>query len=126
MGIEIEGLDEVRDMFRLMLPREAKRLAAKTMQEMAESCAEITKQHMPVRYGNMVRSTKAKPERARGKLVSSTVICRAFYWSILENGDGPDGVEHAFGLRAREQVRANAPREFYAAFNAALTKVLTR
>ena len=48
----------------------------------------------------------------------------AFYWRFLEYGDGPDGVEHAFFLRAKEKVmNSGAP---FASFAKRLTARLRK
>lgn len=59
--------------------------------------------------GTLLKAIKTKRERAKGDLVSSTVIVSkiAFYWRFLEYGLGPGGVEYAMFHKALADFEAN-------------------
>lgn len=108
MSVEIRGIDDVRRVLRDVMPREAKILTRQTTRDVATAIAEKAKELMPVDEGNMVAGTRAQQERDRdGHGLASVRVRGAFYWRFLEYGDGPDGIEHAFFLRARESVMQN-------------------
>lgn len=108
MTVEIRGLDDVRRLLRDIMPREAKALTRQTTKDVAKAIADTAKPMMPVDEGDMRRGTHSKQERDKdGEGRASVRVRGAFYWRFLEYGDGPDGIEHAFFLRAKEKVMRN-------------------
>lgn len=108
MSVEIRGIDDVRRLLRDVMPREARILTRQTTKDVASAIADEAKALMPVDEGTMVAGTNAFQERDRdGHGAASVRVRGAFYWRFLEYGDGPDGIEHAFFLRAREKVMQN-------------------
>lgn len=104
-------MDEVKRALRDMLPREAKILQRQVTKDVAEAIAEEAKANMPKDTGGMAAGTKAVQEKDSGGQARSTVrVSKAFYWRFLEYGDGPDGIEHAMFLKAREKVLADVDR----------------
>lgn len=115
-GARIVGLDEVQQMLSELLPKEAAKVAQLTVNDVAKEIAEEAKFNMPAPSGTMRRATHVTPEKRQGKMFSAAVRVAksAFYWRFLEYGQGPDGVEHAFFLRAREKVMAkNSMRRLF-------------
>ena len=108
MTVEIRGIDDVRRLLGDMMPREAKTLTRQTTKDVAQAIVDEAKQIMPVDEGKMRRGTRTKQERNKdGEGRASVRVRGAFYWRFLEYGDGPDGIEHAFFLRAKEKVMRN-------------------
>lgn len=105
MSVEIRGIDDVRRVLRDVMPKEARLLSRQTTLDVARAIVDEAKPLMPVDEGKMRAGTRARQERDRdGEARASVRVLRAFYWRFLEYGDGPDGIEHAFFLRAREKV----------------------
>jgi HK97 gp10 family phage protein len=103
--VRIRGIDDVRRTLAEIMPREAKMLTRQVTKDVAQAIANEAKPLMPTDTTAMVRGTRAQQERDKDGVGSATVRVRgAFYWKFLERGDGPDGIEHAFFLRAREKV----------------------
>lgn len=131
MTVEIRGIDDVRRILRDVMPREAKVLTRQTTKDVATAIADEAKGLMPVDEGDMVAGTNAFQERDKdGQGVATVRVRNAFYWRFLEHGDGPDGIEHAFFLRAREKVMQNidsiVTRAFVARLVARIAKVAGR
>ncbi len=105
MSVKVTGLDEVLRALEAGLPQVAQKLNADCAADIAKEIADEAKQIMPSRRGRMRAGTAGHREKADGRLVKATVrVTGAFYWRFLEYGDGPDGVEHAMFLKAREKV----------------------
>ena len=125
--VKIEGLDAVRRMLNDIAPTEARRLMRDTVQDVAKQVATDAKEIMPRDSGAMARGTYARKEPiAAGKIESTVRVRGAFYWRFLEVGDGPDGVEHAMFLRAKERMLAVLDRQFLDAFAKRLVARLMR
>jgi len=108
MSVEIKGLSDVRRVLAEVMPREAKILTRKTTKDVAKAIVDAAKPLIPVDQGDLRRGTKANQERDKGGVGMAAVRVKgAFYWRFLEYGDGPDGIEHAFFMRAREKVMRN-------------------
>lgn len=103
--VRIRGIDEVNRLLGELMPKEARLLTRQTTTDVAKEIAARAKDLMPVDTGRMERGTYGKPERDKNGSGAATVRVKgAFYWKFLERGDGPDGIEHAFFLRAKEAV----------------------
>jgi hypothetical protein len=61
-----------------------------------------------------IKAKRDKP--TRNTVASSVRVYDAYYWRFLEYGDGPDGVEHAFFLKALQEMRPNMDRVYMDAF----------
>lgn len=110
MSVEIRGIDDVRRILRDVMPREAKILTRQTTKDVATEIAEAAQENMSshVDSGKLRKGTRAVQDRDKdGQGMASVRVRGAFYWRFLEYGDGPDGIEHAFFLKAREKVMSN-------------------
>jgi hypothetical protein len=115
--VKIEGIDAVVRMLKDVAPAEGRRLLRDTVQDVAKQVVADAKATMPRDTGAMAAGTYARKEPLGGGLIRSTVRVRgAFYWRFLEYGDGPDGVEHAMFLRAKERMLSVLDRQFLDAF----------
>lgn len=133
MTVEIRGIDDVRRVLRDVMPKEARILTRQTTLDVATAIAEAAKDNMSsnVDSGAMRSGTRAMQERDKDKVGQASVRVRgAFYWRFLEYGDGPDGIEHAFFMRAREKVMSNidaiATRAFVQRLVARIGKIAGR
>ena len=106
MTVKIEGLEQVGRMLSQLAPIEAKRLMRLTVRDVAQIFADDAKTRIPERTGKLRKSVKAKVNKDSGSTLSASVS-GIFYGRILDQGDGPDGVEHAFYMRAREKVNGD-------------------
>lgn len=114
-------------MLTTIMPAEARRLLRETVHDVATEVAKDAKSRMPRDSGAMVKGTKAYREKMSSTAITSTVrVVGAFYWRFLEFGDGPDGVEHAFFFRAKEEVQSKLDRMFLDKFARRLVARLTK
>ena len=109
MTVKIEGLEQVGRVLSQLAPIEAKRLMRLTVRDVAQIFADDAKTRIPERTGKLRKSVKAKVNKDSGSTLSASVS-GIFYGRILDQGDGPDGVEHAFYMRAREKVNGDLPQ----------------
>lgn len=131
MSVEIRGIDDVRRLLQDIMPKEAKTLTRQTTKDVATEIADEAKRIMPVDEGDMRAGTRVKQERDKdGQGQASVRVRGAFYWRFLEYGDGPDGIEHAMFMRAKEKVMRNidtiATRTFVKRLAARLRRVAGR
>ena len=108
MSLVIRGIDDVRRVLGDLMPREAQKLKRQTALALAQDIAKDAKERMPARTGQMKAATKAQSENAGSDFDATVRVGKqAFYWRFLEYGQGPDGVEHAMFLQARQHVMSN-------------------
>jgi len=125
MTVKATGLDEVLRALEVELPRQAEELSADLFKGVAKAIAEDAATRAPVQSGNLRGSIKSRKEGDTAEVyVQRGGKGDAYYWRFLEYGQGPDGVEHAFFLRAREAVLADG--RFIDKFRKKLTTALKR
>jgi len=110
MGCTVTGLDDVIRILDDVAEKYVKPLSSDFCLDVAEAIAEEAKKNMVghIDSGDMRRLTVAeRGQRSNFGMASVRVGQDAFYWRFLEYGDGPDGIEHAFFMRAREKVLTN-------------------
>jgi hypothetical protein len=111
--IEITGLHDVMTMLRDVAPKEARKMIGDTVNDVAKQVAKAAQGRMPVDTGAMRKGVKVYREKMNGTAITSTIrVVGAYYWRFLEYGDGPDGVEHGFFFRSREEVVSELDRVF--------------
>lgn len=131
MTVEIRGIDDVRRLLSDLMPKEARVLSRQTVKDVASEIADEAKRIMPVDEGDMRAGTRVQQERDKdGQGRASVRVRGAFYWRFLEYGDGPDGIEHAMFMRAKEKIMRNidtiATQKFVKRLAARLAKVAGR
>ncbi|MFC5737462.1 HK97-gp10 family putative phage morphogenesis protein [Sinirhodobacter huangdaonensis] len=129
MSVTIKGLDQVSQVLSELLPSEARALTRATVQQVAADIAKEATELAPTHDGTLKRSIKARRRNPRGRNMFESVVYvmrQAFYWRFLEYGQGPDGVEHAFMLRAWNDYRANASARYLDAFRKTLSRRVQR
>ena len=116
--VDITGIADVNRALSEVGPREGRNLIRATVQDIAQQLAKAAKANAPTDEGDLRAAIHAKRDRAQRDRVSSSVRVagKAFYWRFLEYGDGPDRVEHAFFLRALQEMRPNMDRVYLEAF----------
>lgn len=108
MSVKTRGLDEALQMLERDLPHVAREVSAEFALDVAKAIAAGAQELAPVRTGKLrssIRSRKSPDDPGFAEVyVHRSGKGDAFYWRFLEYGQGPDGVEHGFFLRARERV----------------------
>ena len=115
--VQIEGIDGVRRALALM-GSAGKKHSRKMVRGVADAIVAEAKPLAPVDTGLLRKSIVARSERdiANGAVAAVKVKADAYYWRFLEYGSGPDGIEHAFFMRARKKVFADIDRVVVASF----------
>lgn len=128
MSVTITGLADLNAVLNAVAPREAKNLLRATVLDIAKQLAAEAKGSMPEDSGDMIAGTKAKRDRGtRDSIEASVVVGKdAFYWRFLEYGQGPDGLEYAFFLKALQAMRPDMERVYLEAFGRKLAARLAR
>ena len=127
MSVTITGLADLNAVLNAVAPREAKNLLRATVLDIAKQLATEAKGSMPEDSGDMIAGTKAKRDRGtRDSIEASVVVNGAFYWRFLEYGQGPDGLEYAFFLKALQAMRPDMERVYLEAFGRKLAARLAR
>jgi HK97 gp10 family phage protein len=127
VDVKIEGIADVNRMLLEVGPKEGRNLIRATVQDIAQQLAKSAKEYSPDDTGQLDAGIKAKRDKTTRNTVSSSVrVYGAYYWRFLEYGDGPDGVEHAFFLKALQEMRPNMDRVYMDAFAKKLTARMKR
>lgn len=127
-GIQVTGIAQVNQILGAIAPKHAKNLMRATVQDVAKQLAKSASQAAPASDsgGDLKRGIKPKRERGDRTTVASTVRASPFYWRFLEYGQGPDGVEHAFMLKALQEMRPDINRVYLETFGKKLAAMLAR
>lgn len=114
----IRGIEDVERLLDQVSPRVGYNLMRATITGIAGEIRKDARRFAPKEDGTLRRAIKSKRERNARAYLWSTVRVdpSAFYWRFLEYGQGPDGVEHAYFLRAVEKFRLEADRYFIEQF----------
>lgn len=127
MTVTITGIADVNRVLQEIGPREGRNLIRATVQDIASQLAKSAKVHAPKDSGKLSAGIRAKRDKPTRNTVSSSVrVFGAYYWRFLEYGDGPDNVDHAFFLKALQEMRPNMDRVYMEAFAKKLTARLKR
>lgn len=117
VSVEITGIADVNRALNDFAPKDARNLIRATVQDIAGQLAKSAKESAPGDTGQLKAGIKAKRDKPARNTVSSSVrVFGAYYWRFLEYGDGPDKVEHAFFLKALQEMRPDMDRVYMEAF----------
>jgi HK97 gp10 family phage protein len=126
--VTITGIADVNRILGQIAPREARNILRATLSDLAKEVASKAAENVPIDEGDLKVSIKGK--RGRGKrnvlVASAGVYGTAWYWRFLEYGQGPDGVEHAFFLKALQAIRPDLDRMYLETFVAKLEARLAK
>ncbi len=126
--VTITGIADVNRLLAQIAPREAKNLMRATVQQVATEVAKVARQKVHVDQGVLKAAIRVKRERGTKSRIDVTVRVGtdAYYWRFLEYGQGPDGVEHAFFLKALQAIRPDIDRVYLESFVRKLEARLAR
>lgn len=126
--VTLRGLDDVNDILTKVGPRQANNILRSTVHKIATDIGKDAKRDAPEDDGDLRGAIKPKRERgSRGYLLSTVRVNPvAYYWRFLEYGQGPDGEEHAFFMRAVEKFRRDSHRIFVTEFGKKWESALAR
>ncbi len=126
--VTITGIADVNEILFTITPREAKNLLRVTITDMAKQLAKEAAAIAPRDRGNLAAAIGYSRKKGSKTTVEAQVEVdrSAYYWRFLEYGDGPDGVEHAFFLRAAKAMEMDLERIYLEAFGRKLTARLKR
>lgn len=129
-NVTVTGIEDVNRILREIAPNEARNLMRATVTDMAKQIAKDAKGNAPSDQGDLAAAIHHKRERETGdrEVIRATakVAKSAFYWRYLEYGQGPDGVEHAFFLKAVNALKPDLERLYLRIFADKLVKRLAR
>lgn len=128
ISVDLRGIDVVRSTLAALSDDQARALTRSVVYDIAKQVADDAKANMPKRTGNLIANTKPRQEKNKsGKAIATVMVARdAFYWRFLEFGTGPDGVEHAFFMRAVHKMSASGMAAILDAFARKLTSRIAR
>lgn len=127
MSLRIIGVEDVRRILTDVMPKEADKLTRQVAVDLARDIAKDARTRMPRDQGRMIAGTKGLKESAKaGMMASVRVGGGAYYWRFLEYGQGPDRVEHAFFLKAKEYVMGDFQGRVAASFKRRLADAMRR
>lgn len=127
-GVRIRGVEDVNRVLRQVGPREGKNLLRATVTEIAKRLAADVRENSPDDTGVLDKETRHKRGKGSRTVVQAHVVIgsKAFYWRFLEYGRGPDGVEHAFVLKALQAMRPELDRVYLEVFADKLVRRINR
>ena len=130
INIRITGIADVNRVLREIAPREAVNLMRATTLDLAKGIAQDAKAHAPKDKGDVAAGIKHKRARGKRDQVKAEVVANAngtsFYWRFREYGQGPDGREDAFFLRALQKAQAEMEQRYLRSFTDKLIKRLVK
>lgn len=130
MDIRIRGIEDVNRVLQEIAPKEAKNLLRATTADLAKGIAKDAKANAPRDKGDVAAGIKHKRARGDRNTVKAEVVANAngtsFHWRFREYGQGPDGREDAFFLRALMKANTEISQRYLTAFTDKLLKRLAR
>lgn len=130
MEMRIRGIEDVNRVLQEIAPREAKNLMRATTADLAKGIAQDAKANAPVDHGDVAAGIKHKRARGDRTTVKAEVVANAngtsFHWRFREYGQGPDGREDAFFLRALMKANSEIAQRYLDAFTDKLVRRLAR
>lgn len=130
MTVRIRGIEDVNRVLREIAPNEAKNLMRATTLDLAKGIAQDAQANAPVDEGNVKAGINHKRARGDRYTVKAEVVANAngtsFHWRFREYGQGPDGREDAFFLRALMKGQSELAQRYLTAFTDKLVRRLAR
>lgn len=130
MEMRIRGIEDVNRVLREIAPNEAKNLMRATTADLAKGIAKDARDNAPVDQGDVRAGIKHKRARGDRNTVKAEVVANAngksFHWRFREYGQGPDGREDAFFLRALMKAETELAQRYLETFTDKLVRRLAR
>jgi hypothetical protein len=126
--VTITGIADVNRILREISPNEARNLMRATITDLAKDVAKLATDNAPAETGTLKGAIAHKRERGKRNLLASSagVGSAAFYWRFPEYGQGPDGVEHAYFMRAVRTIEPQLESRYLTIFGQKLESRLAR
>jgi HK97 gp10 family phage protein len=126
--VTITGIADVNRILSEIAPNEARNLLRATITEVAKDVAKLATENAPKESGALKNAISHKRERGKRNILAASagVGKDAFYWRFPEYGQGPDGVEHAFFLRAVRSIEPELEARYLNIFGQKLENRLAR
>lgn len=130
MEIRIRGIEDVNRVLQEIAPNEARNLMRATTADLAKGIAADARTNAPKDKGDVADGIKHKRARGSRDVVKAEVVANtngtSFHWRFREYGQGPDGREDAFFLRALMKANAEIGQRYLEAFTSKLVSRLAR
>ncbi len=130
MEMRIRGIEDVNRVLREIAPNEAKNLLRATTADLAKGIASDARANAPTDKGNVAAGIKHKRARGDRTTVKAEVVANtngtSFHWRFREYGQGPDGREDAFFLRALMKANGEMAQRYLQVFTDKLLRRLAR
>lgn len=130
MEIRIRGIEDINKILQEIAPNEAKNLMRATTADLAKGIAADARANAPRDKGDVAAGIKHKRARGTRDTVKAEVVANtngtSFHWRFREYGQGPDGREDAFFLRALMKANTEIGQRYLEVFTAKLIKRLER
>lgn len=130
MTVKVTGIADVQRVLQDLAPREAVNLMRATTADIAKGLAEDARQNAPSDEGDLRGGIKHKRARGTRDKVNAEVVANAngtsFYWRFREYGQGPDGREDAFFLRALMNAQGDIHQRYLDSFTRKLVALMAR
>ena len=129
-SVTITGIEDVKATLLEMAPNEARNIMRATVMELAKGLAADAKQNAPRDEGDVADGIGYKRARSKRDVLKAEVVANtngtSFHWRFREYGQGPDGREDAFFLKALQAAEAEIGARYLKAYAEKLTKALAR
>lgn len=130
MEMRIRGIEDVNRVLREIAPNEAKNLLRATTADLAKGIAADARANAPKDKGDVAAGIKHKRARGDRMTVKAEVVANtngtSFHWRFREYGQGPDGREDAFFLRALMKANGEMAQRYLEVFTDKLLRRLAR
>lgn len=139
LDVTIKGIADVQRVLAMIAPREAKNLIKATVRDIAKQMSDDARARAPgPKTGTLDKSIRPQALRGTGEKIEAAVTVTGkkanakhpagytYYWRILEFGDGPDKIDHAFMAKALWAMRQNLDAIYLETFTRKLEARLAR
>ena len=128
--IKVEGIDDIGNTLEKIAPRHAQNIMRATVHGVAAGITKDARKLAPTDGPPLTLrpAIKTHREKVRFGHIESTVRVKssAYFWRFLEYGQGPDGVEHAFFLKAVLKTAASLDNILVEQFGKKLISAIKR
>lgn len=131
--VKVEGIEDLKDMFTKVAPKEARNLMRQTVQKIASNIAKDARSKVKVKTGNLKSSIKASRKKSHPDRPISVVKAAAgkkakvdaYYWKFVEYGTKHSAPQPFIGP-AKKKAEANIKTMLTNEFGKKLEKHLAK